>query len=251
MGLGMGALTESTPQFATEMARIQLEAQMGKEPDRARVRQLADELDTSYQKWEVLIAKLRMSDDFQSREYYKLTEAHMVRHGRSPEAMGATVRFQVECMRAFADGRFPPPPPPGLDLTPPKEGTAGGLMTYSAIEAEPFTGSESLFRQQVVRDEYEALTRDHMQLIKLGEQYGTFDPLGKVAFIDQIEAVEARWDVFFARFALVGGLNPDFKEQSEAFLSSMGLGAGEFRRLLRDAHDAMRRDAEAQRLQGL
>ena len=35
------------------------------------------------------------------------------------------------------------------------------------------------------------LRRDHRQLIKMGESYGSFDPLGKIAFLDQLERIEA------------------------------------------------------------
>ena len=107
--------------------------------------------------------------------------------------------------------------------------------------------------------------------------------------MDELEKVEQRWDVFFARFVrmrmrgeqhyalgcisipagtiapsvdaythfrargrargqeLVGGLNPEFKEQTAAFLGSMGMDAGTFRDVLSEAHEIMRRDAEEER----
>ena len=31
-----------------------------------------------------------------------------------------------------------------------------------------------------------------------------------------LQAVEERWDVLFSRFALLGAVNPEFREQSQA-----------------------------------
>ena len=82
----------------------------------------------------------------------------------------------------------------------------------------------------------------------MGSSYGGYDALGKLAYLDALEAVEARWDIFFTRFSLVGALNKDFKRQSETFLSSMGLTPESFRELLASAHEIMREEAEAERL---
>jgi hypothetical protein len=120
------------------------------------------------------------------------------------------------------------------------------------VDASPFSGMESAFESDVVRAEYEQLCRDHASIIKLGETYGTFDPLGKLAYLDALEAVEERWDVFFSRFALLGQLNADYVEQTEAFLKSMGgMGAETFREVLSEAHQLMRRDAEEERSRGV
>ena len=45
-----------------------------------------------------------------------------------------------------------------------------------------------------VSSRYEKLCRDHAALIRMGESYGGYDPLGKLAFLDALEAVEKRWD---------------------------------------------------------
>ena len=113
------------------------------------------------------------------------------------------------------------------------------------IEAEPF--DSSAFSSDIVKEEYEALRREHRQLIKMGEGYGTFDPLGKLAFLDQVEKIEERWDIFFGRLGLIGALNPDYRKQSSDFLESMGLTAAQLRKLLKNGHDQMRKDAEAER----
>ena len=51
-----------------------------------------------------------------------------------------------------------------------------------------------------------------------------------------------------AAFELLGALNPRFKEQTANFLEAMGIGdEATFREVLKEAHDSMRRDAEAER----
>jgi hypothetical protein len=94
---------------------------------------------------------------------------------------------------------------------------------------------------------FKRLCTDHEALINLGSQFGDFDPLGKLAYLDQMEAIEDRWDIFFARFSLMGTLNQEYVEQCNAFLSSMGLNEQSFRELLKSCHGIMREDAEAER----
>ena len=48
---GMSDLTKDSPEFAVEMGRMQLDVQMGREPDAQRMGQLADKLEQSYEKW--------------------------------------------------------------------------------------------------------------------------------------------------------------------------------------------------------
>ena len=98
-----------------------------------------------------------------------------------------------------------------------------------------------------MREEYQKLCRDHASIVKLGEGFGGFDPLGKLAYLDALEAVEERWDVFFSRFALMGALNQDFVDQTSVFLGSMGMSASDFREVLGEAHALMRKDAEVER----
>eukprot|EP00957_Ditylum_brightwellii_P070074 5322548-Ditylum_brightwellii.AAC.1 len=62
-----------------------------------------------------------------------------------------------------------------------------------------------------------------------------------------MEAIEDRWDVFFARFSLLGQLNQDFVKQCNGFLDSMNLSESDFKSLLKEAHEIMKRDAENER----
>lgn len=238
--------------FAMEMSRLQLQMSSGEQPDVAKVKTLADELSQAEVDWRTMITRMRMAEDFQSREYYKMTEEWTRRQGESLETMGLMMKWQADNMRAFATGGMPLPPPPGVDLDKlAKQQASGGgpsnmmaQVSASQITSQPFTGNEAAFSSDVVREEYEALCRDHAGLIKLGESFGIFDWRGKLAFLDQLEAIESRWDTFYARFQLMGALNPEFEEQTSAFLESMGMSSTIWREVLAEAHASMRKEAE-------
>lgn len=248
------------PKFAVEMSRLQLELQAGSTPDPGRVRQMADDICEAEVEWKTMMTRMQLTNDFQSREYYKLTSAWAERQGESLESVGVMMRWQADNMRAFANGQPPLPPPPGLDLAKlarqQQEAMQGGgpspsvmdkISAAQAVDSTPFTGDEAAFESDVVKEEYRDLCRAHANLIQLGETFGTFDPLGKIAYLDALEAIQERWDVFFSRFALLGALNPTFKQQTEAFLNSMGMSSESFREVLREAHAQMRKDAEVER----
>lgn len=258
----MGSVTGKMPQFAAEMARLQLTMQTGGEPDVARVRSMAQDLSEAEEQWRAMLTRMQFADDFQMREYYKMTAAWSKRQGESLESIGLMMRWQADCMKAFANGQPPLPPPPGVDLAKlarqQQEQMQGGggagpsnmmaqMNSAQSVDSTPFTGAETAFESEVVKKEYEALCRSHNSLIKLGEGFGTFDPLGKLAYLDELEKVEERWDVFFQRFALLGELNPTFKQQTDEYLSGMGMSATDFREVLAEAHGLMRADAEKER----
>ena len=118
LGAAMSDLTSSKmPVFAAEMSRLQLEMSMGNEPDPKRVGALADDLIEAEQQWQRILTRMRLADDFQSREYFKVTAAWAIRQGQSLEAVGLMMRWQAENMKSFATGGNPLPPPPGVDLT--------------------------------------------------------------------------------------------------------------------------------------
>jgi hypothetical protein len=83
---GMGSLTSKSTSFMADMARLQLESQMGTEPDPERVKSVAEDLAAALEDWEVLMSRLRLSSDFQSREYFKMTEAHLKKAGQQAES---------------------------------------------------------------------------------------------------------------------------------------------------------------------
>jgi hypothetical protein len=264
----MAALSQKKmPRFATEMARLELTMANGGEPDLDAVRSMASDLAEAEREWRTMLDRMRLTNDFQSREYYQMTAAWSERQGESLETVGLMMRWQADCMEAFADGRPPLPPPPGIDLEKlarqkqqqMEAGGAGGggagsliaqVSAASSINSSPFTGEEAAFSSPVVKEEYQALCRDHASTITLGSDYGSFDALGKLAYLDALEAIEARWDTFFARFDLLKCLNDEFKEQSERYLGSMGMSTQTFREVLGAAHDLMRAAAEEERQLG-
>ena len=250
-----GLSTVDMPKFAAEMARLQLTMQSGGEPDLARVRELADDLSRAEGEWKMCLTRMRLASDFQALEYFQMTQAYLERKGQTMDQMMLSMRWQADNMRAFASGMPPQPPPPGLNLeelmrSQQDAGQANPMAQVAAaqsVDCTPFTGNEAAFQSEMVQEEYAKLCKDHASTIKLGESYGSFDPVGKLAFLDAIEAIEARWDVFFARFALLDALNPSFKEQVDAFLQTMGMDEDTFRQVLGEAHAIMRRDAERER----
>jgi len=275
----MERLNSVGPKFATDMARIQFEMQMGRMPDPEQLKSVADSIDESVDDWENLVTRLRLSHDFQTREYAKLTQAHLQNHNETVEDIATMMRWQAGCMRAMANNTPPPMPPPSLDLAklmeqqqqqqqqqkqqqqegdgnddssteqqktkPPPSISA--MTAAEKITATPFTGDEPAFDSPTVKSEYEQLCKDHVSLIEFGNKYDSFDPVGKLYYLDEIEKIEERWDVFFARFKLMGALNAQYIEQCNAFLASMGMTETEYRQLLKQAHDLMRKEAEAQR----
>jgi len=255
----MEVLNTASPEFATEMSRMQLEMQAGQDPDPDRLLKIAAGIDGAVEEWENLLTRLRLGDDFQTREYAKLTQAHLARYNQTSEGIASMMRWQSGCMRAMAENSPPPLPPPDMDImkmmreaqentsadsTPP---SIASMSAAAKITSTPFKGTESGFESDIVRDEYERLCRDHCALIDMGSSYASFDPLGKLAFLDQIKNVEDRWDVFFVRFSLLGQIDKDFTNQCNAFLDSMGMSEQVFKELLKEAHKIMREDAETER----
>ena len=246
-------LNELAPEFATEMAKIQMEIQLGNDPDKDRLFRVADGIDKAVARWENLFNRLKLSGDFQTREYAKLTQAHLASSGVTPKSVASMMRWQGGCMRAIALNAPPPMPPADLDLQQLMSSTVSDkplpsitrMSSAEQITSNPF--DKSALKTETIQKEYEQLCREHMDLIELGARYSAFDPNGKVAFIDEMERIEDRWDIFFTRFSLMGALNPSFVRQCEAFLMSMNLNVGEYRTLLRKAHELMRHDAEEER----
>jgi hypothetical protein len=75
--------------------------------------------------------------------------------------------------------------------------------------------------------------------------------LSKLFFLDRIAAIgEHKWDILFVRFKLPGMLNPDYVQQSNACLASLGLTETEFRHLLCQSHEKMRMEATKQQAFG-
>lgn len=247
----------ATPEIATEMARIQLDLQTGNTPDPDRLRRVAKGIEEAVDEWESLLTRLNLSNDFQTREYAKLTQAHLATHNMDPEKVAKIMRWQTGCMNAMADNTPPPMPPSDLDLMQMMEASKSheenpvpsitSMTAAEKITATPFNGEEEVFQSPTVKEEYEKLCRDHAGLVEMGASYANFDPSGKIAFLDEIEKVEERWQIFMARFKLLGQLNDDFVQQCNDFLASMNMTEEQYNELLKKTHDLMRQDAEKER----
>ena len=199
----MEKMQDTRPDFVEEMSKFQLDLQYGKTPEPERLRIIAEGIDQAVDQWEDLVTRLRISPDFQTREYAKLTEAHLETHGQSVAGLGSMMRWQAGCMRAMANGTPPPMPPPNLDLAkmmaeaqnPEKPSPSINAMAAAEqITSQPFKDAKVL-GSPTVQDEYEKLCRDHSALIDFGNKYDSFDPLGKLRFLDEVEKIEERWYV--------------------------------------------------------
>ena len=58
------AMNNATPNFAAEMARIQLDMQMGQTPEPERLKNVAKGINAAVDDWESLLTRLKISDDF-------------------------------------------------------------------------------------------------------------------------------------------------------------------------------------------
>jgi len=65
------------------------------------------------------------------------------------------------------------------------------------------------FDSEVVQAEAKQLFEDYQALVQLGSNYGKFDPDGKVMYIERMEALMDRYQVFMKRFEL----SEDFSAQ--------------------------------------
>ena len=246
----------AAPQYETSLARLQLDLQMGNTPSQETLLQTSDMLETAVEQWEQLNQNMLQSTDFQSREYAHMTQAHLLTYTDSVEDLAASMKWQAACLRAMANNESPPLPPPGVnfnkllqaaqDDTSPSIGTM--MATAERLTAKPFRGDEAIFESSpLVKHEFEQLCRDHQHLVDFGGNYGNFDPLGKLYFLDEIQKIHERWDVFFARASLMEMIDSNYTRQVHDFLEAMDLNETTYRQQLDEAHQIMRRAAEKER----
>jgi Domain of unknown function (DUF1825) len=82
----------------------------------------------------------------------------------------------------------------------------------------------AFFDSEIVQDEAKRLFSDYQQLMQLGSEYGKFDREGKKLYIERMEEMMERYQVFMKRFEL----SEDFQakltvEQLRTQLSQFGL----------------------------
>ena len=245
---------QDSPDFTIELKRIQLQIEVGETPDQDRLLTAADTMEAMVREWEDLMANMENSSDFQTREFAKFTHAQLDNHGVNPTVLAKLMKWQGGCLRSMALNTPPPMPPVDVDLTSimkSKNGSPPPSMTSMSsaemITASPFD-TAVLEENPLIAEEHTKLCQDHANLIEFGLLYDSFDPAGKVAYINEIEKIEDRWDVFFARFGLMGKLDHRFTDQCNAFLQSMSLDEQDFKTLLKKTHELMKEEAERERM---
>jgi hypothetical protein len=60
----------------------------------------------------------------------------------------------------------------------------------------------SFFDSEIVQQEAQQLFQDYQSLVQLGGSYGKFDREGKKMFINQMEELMGRYQIFMKRFEL-------------------------------------------------
>ncbi len=60
----------------------------------------------------------------------------------------------------------------------------------------------SFFDSELVQQEAKQLFEDYQRLMQIGSNYGKFDREGKKLYIDQMESVMERYQIFMKRFEL-------------------------------------------------
>jgi Domain of unknown function (DUF1825) len=262
-----------------EFTRLRFEIQHGLYPNSpTQLVSVADRVEEVARLWERSRRSLSTSNDFQAREYAILNQLHLEERGddrtTTLDTMASLMRWQADCLREMAKATGGSAfqetdwsvPPSVVDVFKLVQQMQGGFTTTSEstsstacllvaltkaaehITVPPFGVDDAAFQSPMVAQEYAMLCVDHMNLIELGSGYNAFLPSSKLSFLDRIASIGERWDIFFARFKLLGVLNPDYIQQSNACLASLGLTVTEFRRLLRQSHETMRIEAMKQQV---
>ena len=160
---------------------------------------------------------------------------------------------QVGMMQAVATGGAPPPMPVGLDFEKLEavEGDAAALLLTPAgarVSASPLRKEAADVLPDAIGAELAKVMGDQLDLVNLGATFGAFDRDGRLMYLDQVAAVEARWRGFLeahgADLVEASLLDQDYLEQTDAFLRGVGLESiEEYLAVLRAAHERMRADA--------
>jgi hypothetical protein len=246
-----------TPQFASEMSSIDQDLDAGKVPDKAMVLRVYSKMSQTTNRWDRLMDSFQNSPDFQTRERARLLQVHMGKTGTTFDLMGSMMRYKTEVLKALAYDEPLPEPPSDIDIEKiiqrnseiqaslPKDNHFLTAMTVADImDCQPFTGNEAAFDSPIVSEEYIRLCEDHASLIEFGATYENFDRIGKLLYLDEIDKIQERWDIFFTRFSLLGALNKDYIDQCDSVFASLGMKEADYRQNLKDCHDLMRKEAE-------
>jgi hypothetical protein len=137
--------TQGDDNFYLELQRMSLEfSSGGKPPEPSRVLSVAGKMEDSFDKYNDMIARLSLSQDFQALEYYAITVNNLKRENMALSDIQDSVRWQIDSMKAFADGR-PPPIPSVKTMEMMQKKSGGGMASPPTIVSTPFTGRETCF----------------------------------------------------------------------------------------------------------
>lgn len=220
--------------------------------DAAEHLELGQHLREADAQWRGNLLRMRYADDFQTRELYEFTEAHLRHLGISIAQVEGFSDWQVGVLRSLGSGQSPPPPPadPASEEARHLQGVLescrlGGPQAM-LFDASPRAGASQVAQSPVVQDELARLEADHRALIDMGQRYGTFDAAGKKIFLDQVGSIQDRWKVYLARFRLSGEADsaPGYVGDAKGQIERLGLSAELMESLLARAHNTMREDAD-------
>jgi hypothetical protein len=163
----MEELAKAGPELSQDIQEatreIAAKVQAGQVPDPEKLLFVSQKTDEAVDSWERTMARLRLSKDFQAREYQKMTEAHLKKNDQSVESLAALMRWQGQCMKAMADNSPPPMPPPGVDVQKLMEqsqnpGSMPSMTAPPQITAPPFREGDPVLSSATVKEEFKVST---------------------------------------------------------------------------------------------
>eukprot|EP00440_Ansanella_granifera_P062716 gb/GFBE01068005.1/.p1 GENE.gb/GFBE01068005.1/~~gb/GFBE01068005.1/.p1 ORF type:complete len:343 (+),score=66.73 gb/GFBE01068005.1/:1-1029(+) len=203
------------------------------QPDEHEHLQLGQQLREADSKWRAGLLKMRYADDFQTRELYEFT-------------VEAFASWQAAVLEALGGSGAMPRPP--VDPSSEKALRVRGVLDSIRLGGEHTMvldlAPPKALDTAVVREELQQLEQDHAALVQLGQSYGGFDTEGKHLFLDQVDSVGERWQIYLARFRLMGEPMPGYVGGAQELLKRLGLTAALAQKLIQEAHQRMRLQAQ-------
>lgn len=245
-----GWLEERHSSLDRRAAELIFKRDCGERLDHSEEDELRGHLHEANDKWLIWSMRMRSGDDFQAMEIVRVVDVLLRKESLSMAMLEAVVRWQRQSLNAEAEGRLPPPPPRNVNMTAlysmstSLSRTTSMLMTPLSVSL-PFLSEEaSSMESPVVRDEVLALMADHETVVKLGRGYRSFDPAGKIAYLDELESIKERWRIFYARVRLMGALSPELIVDGRAVVEAIGFpSVRQFHAAMDEVHRQMRAEA--------
>lgn len=245
-----------------DFALLAAQAAAGIPPDPRKSKVVGQRLVDQGQRLKKVLDDMELAQDFQAVESYYTMEFTARNVGTtSMRVVEKLMTWQGQGLMSMADGRPPPPFPPGLDpavlasAASAAPGPAGSSprerVCYDPAlpRSLPFTDSEfdavPSEHSASVKAEYEKLVQDHQNLVKLGETYGSLDNAGKQFYLDESAAIKLRWQNLFANAGRAGvKVTPLYEAYSEELLKRSNLSVTSFLNLVETVHRELRRKAD-------